>query len=91
MATFKKPQNKEDGAEGRGSALAVQAVDRVLRMLQAFDVDQRELGVSDSRRRMLGVHKSTGLAAGQYARWQGIPGAGSEHGGGFALDWKLAG
>ncbi|HEY7426346.1 MAG TPA: IclR family transcriptional regulator [Gemmataceae bacterium] len=48
----------EGGTTGRGSTLAVQAVDRVLQMLQAFDAEQQELGVNDFAR-LVGVHKST--------------------------------
>jgi DNA-binding IclR family transcriptional regulator len=48
----------EGKAGAQGPAIAVQAVDRVLRMLEAFRGDRRELGVSDFAR-LLGVHKST--------------------------------
>ena len=58
MSNNKKLPWKEDRTIGRGSASAVQAVDRVLRMLQAFTAEQRELGVNDFAR-LLGVHKST--------------------------------
>jgi DNA-binding IclR family transcriptional regulator len=58
MTNVKKAPDEEGKTRGRSSALAVQAVDRVLRMLQAFDADHRELGVNDFAQ-LLGVHKST--------------------------------
>jgi DNA-binding IclR family transcriptional regulator len=58
MTNIKKAQDEESRTGGRSSTLAVQAVDRVLRMLQAFNGDRRELGVNDFAQ-LLGVHKST--------------------------------
>lgn len=58
MSRVTKAQGEDSRTDGRNSALAVQAVDRVLRMLQAFDVDRRELGVNEFAQ-LLGVHKST--------------------------------
>jgi DNA-binding IclR family transcriptional regulator len=58
MTRVEKTQSEESRTAGRSSTHAVQAVDRVLRMLQAFNADRRELGVNDFAQ-LLGVHKST--------------------------------
>jgi DNA-binding IclR family transcriptional regulator len=58
MTSIDKAQKEESRTRERSSALAVQALDRALRMLRAFDVERRELGVNDFAQ-LLGVHKST--------------------------------